>query len=169
MKRNFRFPENYLYQSTSVWLEDTGRGVFKLGITDFAQYVLDDIISITFPETGYLVEKDEEIVSIDSIEDTLIIMSPISGTILEINEELRQSPELLNDSPYGDGWILLIEISSEDDLDQLFDFNEILDQHQEELADSDFDDDDDDDDNNDADFEDDSFEDYEDSDYDEDY
>ena len=144
MKRDFKFPEEYLYQSTSVWLEDTGRGVFKLGITDYAQSVLDDIISITFPETGYLIEKDEELVSIDSIEDTLVIMSPISGTILEINEELRQSPELLNESPYAEGWILIIEVASEDDLDQLFEINEILDQHQEELEDNDYVDDDED-------------------------
>ncbi|MCK4972417.1 MAG: glycine cleavage system protein H [Candidatus Heimdallarchaeota archaeon] len=159
MKRSFRFPEQYQYQSTSVWLEDTGRGIFKLGITDYAQYVLDDIISITFPETGYLVEKDEELVSIDSIEDTLIIMSPIGGKITEINEELRQSPELLNESPYEDGWILLIEVSSEDDLDQLVDIDEILDQHQEELADSGFAEDEDD-------FDEDSYEDLEDSDSD---
>ena len=144
MKRSFTFPEHYQYHSTSVWLEDTGRGIFKLGITDYAQYVLDDIISITLPETGYLIEKDEELVSIDSIEDTLVIMSPIGGTILEINEELRQSPELLNDSPYEEGWILLIEVSSEDDLDQLFEINDIIDQHQEELAESGFADDEDD-------------------------
>ncbi len=159
MKRSFRFPENYQYQSTSVWLEDTGRGIFKLGITDYAQYVLDDIISITFPETGYLIEKDEELVSIDAIEDTLIIMSPIGGKITEINEELRQSPELLNESPYEDGWILLIEVSSEDDLDQLVDINEILDQHQEELVDSGFADEEDD-------FDEDSYEDVENSDSD---
>ncbi|MBY9001855.1 MAG: glycine cleavage system protein H [Candidatus Heimdallarchaeota archaeon] len=145
MKRNFRFPEEYLYQSTSVWLKDTGRGIFKLGITDYAQSVLDDIISITFPETGYLIEKGAELVSIDSIEDTLVILSPIGGTIKEINEVLRQSPELLNESPYRDGWVLLIEVSSEDDLDQLYDINEILDLHQEELADSDFADDEEDD------------------------
>ncbi|MHA1482906.1 MAG: glycine cleavage system protein H [Candidatus Heimdallarchaeaceae archaeon] len=159
MKRSFRFPENYQYQSTSVWLEDTGRGIYKLGITDYAQYVLDDIISISFPETGYLIEKDEELVSIDSIEDTLIIMSPIGGKITEINEELRQSPELLNESPYEEGWILLIEVSSEDDLDQLVDIDEILDQHQEELAESGFADDEDD-------FDEDSYEDLEDSDSD---
>ncbi|MCK5408697.1 MAG: glycine cleavage system protein H [Candidatus Heimdallarchaeota archaeon] len=159
MKRSFRFPENYQYQSTSVWLEDTGRGIYKLGITDYAQYVLDDIISITFPETGYIIEKDDELVSIDSIEDTLIIMSPIGGKITEINEELRQSPELLNESPYEDGWILLIEVSSEDDLDQLVDIDEILDQHQEELAESGFADDEDD-------FDEDSYEDLEDSDSD---
>jgi glycine cleavage system H protein len=156
MKHSFRFPEQYQYQSTSVWLEDTGRGIFKLGITDYAQYVLDDIIAITFPETGYIIEKDEELVSIDSIEDTLVIMSPIGGKITEINEELRQTPELLNESPFEDGWILIIEVSSEDDLDQLYDINEILDQHQEELADSGFIDEE-------KDFDEDSYEDLEDS------
>ncbi len=162
MKHNFRFPEQYQYQSTSVWLEDIGRGIFKLGITDYAQYVLDDIISITFPETGYIIEKDEELASIDSIEDTLVIMSPIGGKITEINEELRQSPELLNESPFEDGWILIIEVSSEDDLDQLYDINEILDQHQEELADGGFVDEE-------KDFDEDSYEDLEGSTSDSDY
>ena len=163
MKRNFRFPENFLYQSTSVWLEDRGRGVFRLGITDFAQYVLDDIISVTLPESGYLIEKNDELVSIDSIEDTLVIESPIAGTIIEINDILRQSPELLNESPYEEGWILSIELSTDDDLDQLYDVNEILDQHQEELEDSDFADDEEMDDD------DDTYENIEDLDFDSDY
>ena len=141
MKRQFKFPDNCLFYSTYVWVEDIDRGIYRVGITDFGQYVLDDIISITLPETGIFVEKDEEIISIDSIEDSLIINSPISGKIIEINEVLRQSPELLNESPYDEGWIVEMEIGSEDDLDQLLDSNEILDVFHEETEDEDFDDD----------------------------
>ncbi len=145
MKRQFKFPDNCLYYSTSVWVEDLDRGVYRIGITDFGQYVLDDIISITLPETGIFVEKDEEIIAIDSIEDTLTINAPISGKITEINEILRQSPELLNESPYKEGWIIEMEIGSDDDLDQLMDSSEILDVFHEEIEDEEFDDDDDDD------------------------
>lgn len=141
MKRQFKFPEKCLYYSTYVWVEDLNRGIYRVGITDFGQYVLDDIISITLPETGILVEKDEEIATIDSIEDTLVINAPISGIITEINDILIQSPELLNESPYREGWILEIEIESEDDLDQLMDSNEVLDAFHEEIEDEDFEDD----------------------------
>jgi glycine cleavage system H protein len=123
-------------------VEDIDRGIYRVGITDYAQYVLDDIISITLPETGIFIEKDEEIISIDSIEDTLVINSPISGKIIAINDILRQSPELLNESPYDEGWIVEMEIGSDDDLDQLMDSNEILDVFHEEIEGEDFDDDD---------------------------
>ena len=133
MKKQFKFPENLLYQSTYVWVEDDGRDIFRIGITDYAQYILDDIISVSFPEKGIYVEKDEEIITIDSIESTFVIQAPISGTIDEINEELRQSPELLNESPFSEGWILEIELGSDDDIDLLMDSNEVLDKYHEEM------------------------------------
>ncbi|NPD89438.1 MAG: glycine cleavage system protein H [Asgard group archaeon] len=142
MKKQFRFPEKCLYQSTYVWLEEMGRGVIRLGITDYAQFSLDDIISITLPEKGIYIEKDEELISIDSIEETIVITAPISGTIEEINEELRQSPELLNESPYKEGWILELEIGDNDDLDLLMDVDEVLDAYQEEIEDEELEDED---------------------------
>lgn len=140
MKRQFKFPDNCLFYSTFVWVEDIDRGIYRIGLTDYGQYVLDDIISVTLPETGILVEKDEEIISIDSIEDSFVITSPISGKIIAVNEILRQSPELLNESPYNEGWLIEMEIETEDDLDQLMDSNEILDVFHEEIEDEDFDD-----------------------------
>jgi len=140
MKKQFRFPEDFLYNSTLVWLEERGRGIFRFGITDYAQYLLDDIISISFPEKGVYVERDEELISVDSIEETLVINAPISGTIDEINVELRQSPELLNESPFENGWILEIEVGDEDDLDLLMDGNEVLDKYQEEIEEDEFED-----------------------------
>ena len=137
MKKQFKFPDDYFYYSTHVWIEDRGRGIYRIGITDFAQYVLDDIISTSLPETGIYIEREEEIISIDSIEDTIVIKAPIGGTIIEINDELRQTPELLNESPYEDGWIIEMELGSDDDLDLLMDSNEVLDQYQEQLDEED--------------------------------
>ena len=142
MKKNFTFPENCLYYSTFVWVEDRGRGIFRIGLTDYGQHALDDIISISLPEKGIYVEKDEEIISIDSIEDTYTIHSPIGGTIYELNMEIRQDPELLNESPYENGWILELEIGSKDDLDSLMDYNDVLDNFHEEYEDEDEDEDD---------------------------
>ena len=141
----FVFPDNLLYQSELVWVEDCGRGIYRIGITEFGQYLLDDVISVSLPDTGIYVEKGEEIVSIDAIEDNLVIESPISGKIVEINESLRHSPELINDSPYGDGWLVEIEIDNSDDLDDLVDSSEVMDLYhekiqQEEYADEDYED-----------------------------
>ena len=138
MKIMFSFPESLTYQNISVWVENRGRGIFRIGITEFAQASLDDIISVSLPEEGIYVLKDEELVVIDAIEDTLVIQSPFSGKIVEINGDLRQSPELLNDSPYQDGWILEIEIDDIDDLDTLLDNSEITDLFQEQLDEEDF-------------------------------
>ncbi|MCK4845286.1 MAG: glycine cleavage system protein H [Candidatus Heimdallarchaeota archaeon] len=138
MKIMFSFPESLTYQNISVWIENRGRGIFRIGITEFAQASLDDIISVSLPEGGIYVSKDEELVTIDAIEDTLSIQSPFSGKIVEINGDLRQSPELLNDSPYQDGWILEIEIDDIDDLDSLLDNSEITDLFQEQLDEEDY-------------------------------
>ncbi len=142
MKKQFKFPDDYLYHSIYVWIEDRGRGIYRIGITDFSQYALDDIISTSLPETGIYIERDVEIISIDSIEDTIVIKAPISGTINEVNDELRQTPELLNESPYEEGWIIEMELGSDDDLDLLMDSNEVLDQYQEQLDEEDFDEED---------------------------
>ena len=133
----FSFPESLSYQNISVWIENRGRGIFRIGLTEFAQASLDDIISVSLPEEGIYVLKDEELVTIDAIEDTFLIQSPFSGKIVEINGDLRQSPELLNDSPYQDGWILEIEIDDIDDLDSLLDNSEITDLFQEQLDEDD--------------------------------
>ena len=138
MKIMFSFPESLTYQNISVWIENRGRGIFRIGITEFAQASLDDIISVSLPEGGIYVSKDEELVTIDAIEDTLSIQSPFSGKIVEINGDLRQSPELLNNSPYQDGWILEIEIDDIDDLDSLLDNSEITDLFQEQLDEEDY-------------------------------
>lgn len=138
MKIMFSFPESLTYQNITVWIENRGRGIFRIGITEFAQASLDDIISVSLPEGGIYVSKDEELVTIDAIEDTLSIQSPFSGKIVEINGDLRQSPELLNDSPYQDGWILEIEIDDIDDLDSLLDNSEITDLFQEQLDEEDY-------------------------------
>jgi len=137
MKIMFSFPESLSYQNISVWIENRGRGIFRIGLTEFAQASLDDIISVSLPEEGIYVLKDEELVTIDAIEDTLAIKSPFSGKIVETNGDLRQSPELLNDSPYQDGWILEIEIDDIDDLDSLLDNSEITDLFQEQLDEED--------------------------------
>ncbi|MHA1400295.1 MAG: glycine cleavage system protein H [Candidatus Heimdallarchaeaceae archaeon] len=132
MKKQFRFPEILLYQSTRVWIKDIGRGFYTIGITDFAQYILDDIITVTLPLEDDYIDKDDELASIESIYENFEILSPISGKIVEVNDELRQNPELLNESPF-ETWIVKIELSEEEDLDDLLSADEVFDLFQEEL------------------------------------
>ncbi len=157
MKKALKFPETYLYQSTSVWVEDRGRGLYRIGITDFAQYQLDDIVSVSLPEENVTVKKNEDVISIDSIEDTLIIKAPLSGLIKAVNEELLQSAEMINESPYKKGWLIEIEIGNEDELDELIDFNEVTDLYQEEIERLEDDDEEDEDEDDDWDLDDDEW------------
>ncbi|MHA1114846.1 MAG: glycine cleavage system protein H [Candidatus Heimdallarchaeum aukensis] len=131
MKRQFRFPEALLYQSTYVWIKDIGRGVYAIGITDYAQYLLDDIVTISLPVDDY-VEQGDELISIESIYETIEIESPFTGKIVEINDDVKDNPELLNEDAFG-SWILKIEISDEEELDDLYTADEVFDLFQEEL------------------------------------
>ncbi len=131
-KKQFRFPDNLLYQSTYVWVRDVGRGIYSVGITDFCQYMLDDIVSVSFPVVGDSVEKDEEIISIESIYENIDIPSPISGKIIDVNEDLRQNPEDINERPFQT-WLIKIEAEDEDELEDLYSADEAFDLFQAEL------------------------------------
>ncbi|MHA1868783.1 MAG: glycine cleavage system protein H [Candidatus Heimdallarchaeum endolithica] len=131
MKRQFKFPEVLLYQSTYVWIKDIGRGVYAIGITDYAQYLLDDIVTISLPVDDY-VEQGDELISIESIYETIEIESPFTGKIIEINDDVKDNPELLNEDAFS-SWILKIEITDDEELDDLYTADEVFDLFQEEL------------------------------------
>ena len=108
------FPEDILYTQTHEWVRFEG-GVAVIGITDFAQDQMGDITYIDLPEVGAIVDAGDEIGSIESVKAASDFYSPVSGEILAVNEALEDSPELVNDDPYGDGWIARIQVSEESD------------------------------------------------------
>ncbi len=110
-------PKDLVYTESHEWLRVDGDKVY-LGITDFAQDQLGDIVFIEIPEPDSQVEPQDEIAVVESVKAVSSIFSPVTGTILAANEELETSPELLNEDPY-ENWIAIISIEDESELDDL--------------------------------------------------
>ncbi|MEM4369623.1 MAG: glycine cleavage system protein GcvH, partial [Desulfurococcaceae archaeon] len=91
----------------------------RVGITDYAQKELKDVVAVELPEIGRIVKKGEEIGMIDSVKATSPYYAPISGKIVDVNRELEKSPELVNRDPYGAGWIVVIEPSDPSEYEKL--------------------------------------------------
>ena len=107
------------YTKTDEWakLEEGNR--VRIGITDYAQKELRDIIGVELPEIDSEVSKGDVVATLESVKATGDVYSPISGKIVEVNERLLDEPELLNTDPYGDGWIAVLEIKDPDEYNKL--------------------------------------------------
>ncbi|HLS06404.1 MAG TPA: glycine cleavage system protein GcvH [Bacillota bacterium] len=111
-------PEELKYSKEHEWVRQEGNKAY-IGITDFAQSELGDIVFVELPEEGDDIEANEEFGSVESVKTVSELYSPVSGTVVEVNEELEDSPEHVNDSPYEDAWMIVIEMSDESELDDL--------------------------------------------------
>ena len=113
-------PEELRYSSDHEWarLED---GKVRIGITDFAQDNLGDVVFVQLPEVGTAVQANATFSEVESTKSVSDIYAPVGGTIVEVNAELESTPELLNRDPYGEGWICVIETSDPSELDSLLD------------------------------------------------
>jgi glycine cleavage system H protein len=116
-------PEDLKYHKEHTWVKASGKKA-TIGITDYAQDALGDIVYIDLPDVDTTVEANSEIGEIESTKATSSIISPISGRIIEVNEDLSESPEIINEDPYGKGWIAILEIEDRSELDDLMDFSE---------------------------------------------
>ena len=113
-------PDDLRYSTDHEWLRTEGRRV-RIGITDYAQDALGDIVFIDLPAIGDTVGLGDSISEVESTKSVSDIYAPVAGTVVEVNGELGDAPERLNDDPYGEGWICVIEVTSEDDLPDLLD------------------------------------------------
>jgi len=112
------FPDELKYSKEHLWVRVEGqKGV--IGITEFAQEELGIIRSIELPEPGDELEQDDSFGAIEARKTVAELYAPFSGEVLEVNEELGGSPELLNDDPYDSGWIAVVEIADKDELTSL--------------------------------------------------
>lgn len=116
-------PDDLRYHKEHTWVKVTGRKT-TIGITDYAQDALGDIVYIDLPGVDTDVEANSEIGEIESTKATSAIISPVSGRVIEVNEELSESPEIINEDPYGKGWIAIVEINDASELDDLMDASE---------------------------------------------
>jgi glycine cleavage system H protein len=111
-------PKEYKYTKEHEWVKVEG-DVATIGITNFAQEQLGDIVSVEFSKIGKEFSIGESLALIDSMKTTSDVYAPVSGEVLEVNEELESRPELMNEDPYGEGWILKMKIKNPDDLGNL--------------------------------------------------
>jgi len=118
-------PDELKFHREHTWVKVTGRKA-TIGITDYAQEALGDIVYIDLPEVDTDVDANSEIGEIESTKATSSLISPLSGKVYEVNEDLSESPEILNEDPYGKGWIAVIEIDDPSDADDLMDASEYL-------------------------------------------
>ncbi len=123
MSQTIEVPENYKYTKTHEWVK-TEDEIAIVGITFYAQKKLRDIIYVELPEKGKTIKAGEPIGTVESVKTTEEIYAPVSGIIVEVNNELTSSPELINKDPYGKGWIIKLKISNTSELANLMNANE---------------------------------------------
>ena len=115
-------PNDLKYTKEHEWVRTDGE-IIIVGITDHAQSELGDIIFIEFPELNKLISKDEPFGTIEAVKTVADLFAPVSGKIIEINQDLEDNPELVNSDPYGEGWIVKISDFDKSQLDALLDSN----------------------------------------------
>ncbi len=111
-------PKDLRYSEEHEWVKDEN-GKYRIGITHFAQSELGDIVFVELPQVGDEVKKDEPFGSVESVKTVSELYAPISGKVVEVNEELEDSPELVNESPFEGAWMVVVEASDESELDAL--------------------------------------------------
>jgi glycine cleavage system H protein len=114
------YPDDLKYTREHEWARPEGDRV-SVGITHYAQDALGDIVYVDIPPVGTTVTGGEAFGEVESTKSVSDIYSPVTGTIVERNEELDKSPELINSDPYGQGWLVVVEVGDLDELDQLMD------------------------------------------------
>ncbi|EST53596.1 glycine cleavage system protein H [Brevibacillus panacihumi W25] len=114
------FPKNLRYSEEHEWVRIEGNKAY-IGITEFAQSELGDIVFVELPEVGSTIQQDEPFGSVESVKTVSELYAPLSGKVIEVNGELEDAPELVNSSPYEKAWMIVVELSDEAELDKLMD------------------------------------------------
>ncbi|BES69926.1 glycine cleavage system protein GcvH [Marinobacter nanhaiticus D15-8W] len=116
-----QIPADLKYIETHQWVRVASDGTAAVGITDFAQDQLGDVVFVELPEVGATVTGGEEAGVAESVKSASDVFSPVTGEVIEINESLDEEPEKLNDDPYGEGWLFRVKLADEGELDGLMD------------------------------------------------
>ncbi|UFN71184.1 glycine cleavage system protein GcvH [Vibrio alginolyticus] len=120
------------FTDSHEWVRDNGDGTVTLGISEHAQEMLGDVVFVDLPDVEDEVEAGESFSLVESVKAASDIYSPVTGEIVEINEKLEDSPELINEEPYEGGWIVKVKLSNPSELDDLKDAEEYLNSIEEE-------------------------------------
>ena len=114
-------PEELKYVETHEWVREDSDGNVIVGITDYAQGALGDVVYVELPEVESEVEMGDEVAVVESVKAASDIYAPLSGTITEVNESLEGNPELVNKEPYRDGWFFRLKLRDVEELSSLMD------------------------------------------------
>ena len=112
-------PAELKYTSSHEWIRNEGNGVVTVGITEHAQELLGDMVFVELPEVGESVDKGDDVAVAESVKAASDIYAPVTGEIVEVNEELEDSPELVNSNAFTDGWMFKIKLADESEIDTL--------------------------------------------------
>ncbi len=115
---NFHIPEEFYYTKDHEWAQ-VDENVVTVGITEYAQDAMGEVVYVDLPEEGHKVTQGETFGAIESVKTASDLYAPVSGTVIEVNAALNENPGLLNDDPMNEGWLLRIEMDSEKELANL--------------------------------------------------
>ncbi|MGB5621031.1 MAG: glycine cleavage system protein GcvH [Gammaproteobacteria bacterium] len=114
-------PADLKYTKSHEWVRDAGDGTVTMGITDHAQAALGDLVFVEVPEVGRKLSAGDACAVVESVKAASDVYCPVSGEVIEANEELAGAPEKVNDAPYGDGWLVKIRLDDDSGMDALLD------------------------------------------------
>lgn len=114
-------PTELKYAASHEWIRNDGEGVFTVGISEHAQELLGDMVFVELPEVGDTYSVGDDCAVAESVKAASDIYAPLSGEIVAVNEDLEDSPEMVNNDPYGDGWLFKIKADDENELNNLLD------------------------------------------------
>ncbi|MFA5668401.1 MAG: glycine cleavage system protein GcvH [Balneolaceae bacterium] len=112
-------PEELKYSKEHEWVKDNGDGTATIGITDFAQSELGDIVFVELEEAGFSFVTDDIFGTVEAVKTVSELFAPIDGEVLEVNEALEDNPELVNEDPFGEGWMVKVKIADPTQLESL--------------------------------------------------
>jgi glycine cleavage system H protein len=122
-------PEELQYTSSHEWVRTEG-DTATIGITDHAQDELGDIVFVELPEVGTTLDAGDPFSTVESVKAVSDLYTPVGGEVLEVNEALSDSPEKINEDPYGEGWIVKIQVSDQGDLLSASDYEQFLEEEE---------------------------------------
>lgn len=120
-------PSDLKYTQEHEWIRDNGDGTVTVGITDFAQGELGDIVFVELEPEGFEFDKDEVFGTVEAVKTVSELFAPVAGEIVEVNENLEDDPEQVNNDPYGDGWMVKIKVSDASQVEDLLSADEYQD------------------------------------------
>lgn len=114
-------PSELKYATSHEWVRNEGNGIVTIGITEHAQELLGDMVFVELPEVGESVSTGDDVAVAESVKAASDIYAPVTGEVVEVNEELEDSPELVNSDAFGDGWMFKVKVEDEGELENLLD------------------------------------------------